>query len=49
LRCIQTGIPLSDLDLLDVGMVLDILAESRIDNEDSNTTRTATQADMDAF
>lgn len=47
LRCIQAGIPLSDLDMLSVGMVYDILTESRNDGEEYE--HIATQDDFDRF
>lgn len=47
LRCIQIGIPLADLDLLDVGMIIDLLKESA--NDDVEWNQLATQADFDRF
>lgn len=47
LRCIQVGIPLSDLDLLDIGMIIDILKESS--NDDAEWYEVATQEDFDKF
>lgn len=47
LRCTQNNIPMSDLDLLDVGMVFDILIESANDNEEYN--KIATQEDIDRY
>lgn len=47
LRCIQIGIPMSDLDLLDVGMIIDILKESA--NDDVEWYIKPTQEDFDKF
>ena len=47
LRCVQVGISLHDLDLLDVGMVLDIFAERS--NDDLEWPVIATQEDIDNF
>jgi len=47
LRCIELGISLHDLDLLDIGMVLDMLAERS--NDDLEWPVIATQEDMDNF
>ena len=47
LRCIQIGIPLADLDLLDLGMIIDILKES--ENDDAEWYQLPTQADFDRF
>ena len=47
LRCVQLGISIHDLDLLTIGMVNDMYAESR--NDDYNYATVATQNDMDAF
>lgn len=54
LRCFQVGIKLSDLDFLNYGMVLDILAENNKDyaetmKQDDDSARVATQADYDKF
>lgn len=54
LRCFQVGIKLSDLDFLNYGMVLDILAENNKDyaetmKQDDDSERVATQADYDKF
>lgn len=45
LRCVQSGISISDLDLLTIGMVNDIFAESK--NDDYKYPIIATQADID--
>lgn len=47
LRCIQTGLKLADLDVLDVGMVYDILTEAGNDHYKYN--QLATQEDYDRF
>ena len=47
LCCVQLGISVRDLDLLTIGMVNDMYAESR--NDDYNYATVATQNDMDAF
>lgn len=54
LRSIQVGLSLADLDILNYGMVLDILAENNKDyaetiTNDNNSAREATQADYDKF
>lgn len=48
LRCVQLGISVRDLDLLTIGMVNDMYAESRNDEYKGYSTL-ATQGDMDAF
>lgn len=47
LRCVQLGISIHDLDLLTIGMVNDMYAESSNDEWDYNTV--ATQKDFDKF
>lgn len=47
LRCVQLGISIRDLDLLTIGMVNDMYAESS--NDDWNYNTVATQADFDVF
>lgn len=47
LRCVQLGISIRDLDLLTIGMVNDMFAESR--NDDYKYSEVATQADYDNF
>ena len=47
LRCAQTGISIQDLDLLTVGLVLDIFTEKI--NYDYKWPKMATQEDMDKF
>lgn len=47
LRCVQLGIAIRDLDLLSIGMVNDMYAESGNDNY--KYKEIATQADFDNF
>lgn len=47
LRCVQLGLSIGDLDLLTIGMVNDMYAESR--NDECNYATLATQSDFDAF
>ena len=47
LRCLQIGLSLRDLDLLTIGMVNDMYAESR--NDDVTYDEVATQDDFDNF
>lgn len=47
LRCVQLGLSIRDLDLLTIGMVNDMYAESR--NDDVNYATLATQEDFDKF
>lgn len=47
LRCVQIGISIRDLDLLTIGMVNDMYAESR--NDDYKYREVATQDDFDRF
>lgn len=47
LRAAQLGIPVSDLDTLSIGMVLDMCAEALNDNEEYAVL--ATQEDFDRF
>ena len=47
LRCVQLGIHISELDLLTVGMVNDMYAESR--NDEYRYATVADQAAMDSF
>lgn len=49
LRCLQIGLSLSDLDLLSIGMVLDILTEHNNDYFEEETATNATQIDFDKF
>ena len=48
LRCVQLGISIRDLDLLTIGMVNDMFAESRND-EYKGYKEIATQKDFDLF
>ena len=47
LRCVQLGLSIRDLDLLTIGMVNDMFAESR--NDDYKYATLATQLDFDKF
>ena len=47
LRCVQLGLSIRDLDLLTIGMVNDMFAESR--NADYKYDTLATQEDFDKF
>lgn len=47
LRCVQLGLSIRDLELLTIGMINDMYAESR--NDDYNYATVATQADFDKF
>lgn len=47
LRCVQIGLSIRDLDLLTIGMVNDMYAESR--NDDYRYKEIATQKDFDLF
>lgn len=47
LRCVQLGLSIRDLDLLTIGMVNDMFAESR--NDDYKYATFATQEDFDKF
>ena len=47
LRCTQLGLSMSDLDLLTIGVVYDMMTERENDNESYDYV--GTQADMDNF
>ena len=47
LRCVQLGISIRDLDLLTIGVVNDMFAESR--NDGCSYRALASQQDMDLF
>ena len=47
LRCVKLGLSIRDLDLLTIGMVNDMYAESR--NDDYKYREVATQEDFDRF
>ena len=52
LRCLEVGLSISDLDLLTIGMVLNIWTEKGNDSvkyKAVDTVREATQMDFDAF
>lgn len=48
LRCVQIGLSISDLELLEVGMIYDMFTESSNDDWDGWRQK-ATQEDMDKF
>ena len=47
LRCVQLGLSMADLELLSIGLINDMYAESR--NDDCKYVQIATQADFDCF
>ena len=47
LRCVELGISISDLDLLTIGLVLDMWTEKA--NDDVKYERIATQEDFNKF
>lgn len=47
LRCVEIGISIRDLDLLTIGLVLDMWTERG--NDDVKYDRVATQSDFDKF
>ncbi len=47
LRCVELGISVRDLELLTIGLILDMRTEK--DNDGIEYDRIATQEDMDAF
>ena len=47
LRCVELGIGIADLDLLTIGLVLDMWTEK--DNDGIEYDRIATQEDFDFF
>ena len=47
LRCVEIGISIRDLDLLTIGLVLDMWTEKS--NDDISYDRMATQEDFDKF
>ena len=47
LRCVELGIGIADLDLLTIGLVLDMWTEKS--NDDISYDRMATQEDFDKF
>ena len=53
LRCVELGISIRDLDLLTIGMVIDLMVEKGNDSVEENraegTIRIAGQSDFDAF
>ncbi len=49
LRCVQIGLGIRDLELLTIGMVNDMYAESRNDECQDSWRQLASQEDMDRF
>lgn len=47
LRCVQLGLSMADLDMLSIGLINDMYAESR--NDDCKYATLATQEDFDRF
>lgn len=47
LRCVQLGVSIQEMDLLSIGMINDMYAESR--NDECKYAQSATQEDMDRF
>lgn len=47
LRCVQLGISMADMELLSIGLINDMYAESR--NDECKYAELATQEDMDLF
>ena len=47
LRCVQLGLSVADLDLLEIGMIWDIFTENT--DDDLKWPYKATQADFDKF
>lgn len=47
LRCVQLGLSIQDLELLSIGMINDMCAESR--NDECKFAQLATQEDFDLF
>ena len=49
LRCMEIGISIRDLDLLTIGLVMDLWTEKGNDSAKYNTTITAGQEEFDRF
>jgi hypothetical protein len=50
LRCLEIGLPIRDLELLTIGMVIDLWTESLNDREKGEEpVREASQEDFDRF
>ncbi|PXV93785.1 hypothetical protein C8E03_102560 [Lachnotalea glycerini] len=47
LRCVQLGLSMQDLELLSIGLINDMYAESR--NDECKYAQLATQEDMNKF
>lgn len=49
LRCLQIGLHISELDLLSIGMVIDMFIEHGNDYAEDDEDRNAGQSDFDNF
>ena len=49
LRCVELGISIRDLELLTIGLILDMWTERDNDGADYDEVRPATQEDFDSF
>ena len=47
LRCVQLGLSMADLEMLSIGLINDMYAESK--NDECNYAALATQEDFDKF
>ena len=47
LRCLQTGLSLTETDLLTVGEIFDMIIESSSDHTEGEEVRNATQEDIE--
>lgn len=52
-RALQLGFSVADLDLVSIGMIMDVLSEAHLDDEEQSedrvVVREATQDDFDKF
>ena len=49
LRALQLGLSVADLDYMSFGMLVDLINTNHNEQEDSETTREANQADFDKW
>ena len=49
LRCMEIGVSVRDMDLLTIGLLIDIFHEKGKDGEGNGTVFEASQRDMDLF
>lgn len=49
LRCLQIGIPMSELEYVTIGMVVDMYIEMQNERTEETEETEATQADFDSF